>query len=117
MVKDTHRQMAQRLAQDSNRVDTPFWTPPDPSLYVLPPPPVYVCRRPSLESIADEISEAAAAAGTEPGGGAGEGAGGRGPLGGDSGHSEPVAGSGGVGVQPWRGAQEQAQLCGGKLCR
>ena len=42
MVKDTHRQMAQRLAQDSNRVDAPSWTPPDPSLYVLPPPPVYV---------------------------------------------------------------------------
>jgi len=46
--KTTHRQMAQRLAQDSNRVDAPFWTPPDPSLYVLPPPPVY--RVPSTES-------------------------------------------------------------------
>src|SRR5277367_4498948 len=56
------------------------------------------CRRPSPESIADEISEAAARA--EPGPGAGEGAGGRGPLGGDSGRPEPVAGSGGVGVQP-----------------
>jgi hypothetical protein len=85
--------------KDSNRVDAPFWTPPDPLLYVLPPPPVYVCRRPSLESIAHEISEAAAATGTEPAGEAGEGAGGRGPLGGDSGESEPVAGSGGVGVQ------------------
>ena len=31
MVKDTHRQMAQRLAEDSNRVDAPSWTPPDPS--------------------------------------------------------------------------------------
>src|SRR5271170_3819896 len=55
------------------------------------------CRRPSPESIADEISEAAT--GTEPAGETDEGAGGRGPLGGDSGRSEPVAGSGGVGVQ------------------
>ena len=42
MVKDTHRRMAQRLARDSNRADAPSGTPPDPSLYVLPPPPVYV---------------------------------------------------------------------------
>jgi hypothetical protein len=43
MVIDTHRQMNQRLA-DSNLVDaSPIWTPPDPSLYVLrPPPPAYV---------------------------------------------------------------------------
>src|SRR5271167_5031137 len=39
------------------------------------------------------------AARAEPGPGAGEGAGERGPLGGDSGESEPVAGGGGVGVQ------------------
>ena len=42
MVKDIQRQMAQRVAEDSNRVDALSWTPPDPSLYVLPPPPVNV---------------------------------------------------------------------------
>jgi hypothetical protein len=45
MVKDTHKQMNQRLA-DSNLVDapaSPTWTARDPSLYVLrPPPPAYV---------------------------------------------------------------------------
>ncbi len=44
-------------------------------------------------------AERAAATGTEPEAETGEGTGGRGPLGGDSGQSETVAGSGGVGVQ------------------
>jgi hypothetical protein len=72
------------------------------------------CRRPSPESIADEISEAAARA--EPGPGAGEGAGGSGPLGGDSGRSEPVAGSGGAGVQPGPQREGERNPDGGRPC-
>jgi len=52
------------------------------------------------ETKAEQDAVHAAAAGTQPGGETGESTGGRGALGSDSGRSEPVAGSGGVGVQP-----------------